>query len=504
MSPSHEREAPPAEEAGGAVRVWAVALVVAAAVLVALLRMPGLERPAHGALVVLVVAAGLWMTEAVPLAVTALLIPVLAIALRIAPAKAAFAGFGDPILFLFLGTFLLTHATFEHGLNARLARSVLHAPMIRANPSRILWAVAFLGCAISAWVNNTATTALILPLALAAEGRVPPRLLTGVLLMAAYAPSLGGLATPVGTAPNLIGLRLLEEGTGEHVSFAKWCLVFAPLAIVATALTAGALRFFGRGGNAGAGAVAGAPSTAAGAAHDAGHAERAHADVAAPRRWSPAERRIVPVLLAVVLLWIVPGILLATPFRTEPWLVGWSAAIPETSAPLLGAMALFLLPSGKPGRRILDARAFRAIDWSTLLLFGGGLSLGGLLFETGLARAIGDWIFAAMPVRGEFGLLLAAATMGVLVSETTSNTASASLVVPVVLALAQAAGVDPMKPVLAATAGCSFGFMLPVSTPPNALVFATGRVRILEMVRYGVLLDVAGVFLVAGWISLVL
>jgi sodium-dependent dicarboxylate transporter 2/3/5 len=210
------------------------------------------------------------------------------------------------------------------------------------------------------------------------------------------------------------------------------------------------------------------------------------------------------VLLAVVFLWIVPGILLATSLRKEAWLVGWSAAIPETSAPLLGAMALFLLPSGTPGRRILDARAFRAIDWSTLLLFGGGLSLGGLLFETGLARAIGDWIFRAMPLHGEFGLLLAAATMAILVSETTSNTASASLVVPVVLALSQAAGVDPMKPVLAATAGCSFGFMLPVSTPPNALVFATGRVRILEMVRYGVLLDVAGAFLVAGWIWLVL
>ena len=501
MSPSPGREAPPAEEAGGAVRLWAVALVVAAAVLVALLPLPGLERPAHGALVVLVVAAGLWMTEAVPLAVTALLIPVLAVALRIAPAKAAFSGFGDPILFLFLGTFLLTHATFEHGLNARLARSVLHAPMIRAKPSRLLWAVALLGCAISAWVNNTATTALILPLALAAEGRVSPRLLTGVLLMAAYAPSLGGLATPVGTAPNLIGLRLLEEGTGRHVSFAQWCLVFAPLAIVATALTAVALQFFGGAGRLSPAAPATATASAASAAD---RADRAPMEGAGPRPWSPAERRIVPVLLAVVFLWIVPGILLATSLRTEAWLVGWSAAIPETSAPLLGAMALFLLPSGKPGRRILDARAFRAIDWSTLLLFGGGLSLGALLFETGLARAIGEWIFQAMPIRGEFGLLLAAATMAVLVSETTSNTASASLVVPVVLALAQAAGVDPLKPVLAATAGCSFGFMLPVSTPPNALVFATGRVRVLEMVRYGVLLDVAGVFLVAGWISLVL
>jgi sodium-dependent dicarboxylate transporter 2/3/5 len=122
------------------------------------------------------------------------------------------------------------------------------------------------------------------------------------------------------------------------------------------------------------------------------------------------------------------------------------------------------------------------------------------MFQTGLARAIGEWIFAVVPIRGEYGIILAATLMAVLVSETTSNTASASLVVPVVLALAQTAGVDPMKPALAATVGCSFGFMLPVSTPPNALVFATGRVRIIEMVRYGVLLDLAGILLVSLWV----
>jgi len=128
------------------------------------------------------------------------------------------------------------------------------------------------------------------------------------------------------------------------------------------------------------------------------------------------------------------------------------------------------------------------------------LSLGGLMFETGLARALGETIFAHMPLHGMAGIVLASTLLSVLVSEVTSNTASASLVVPVVLALAQAAGVDPVPPVLAATVGCSFGFMLPVSTPPNALVFATGRVRIAEMIRYGVWLDLVGIALVAIWV----
>jgi sodium-dependent dicarboxylate transporter 2/3/5 len=236
------------------------------------------------------------------------------------------------------------------------------------------------------------------------------------------------------------------------------------------------------------------------------------ADAPAPSRraWSLAERLLVPVYVAVVVLWILPGILQATRLREAAWLQEWSARLPETCVPLLGGLLLFLLPSGAPAPRpaarrprILDIGVLRRIDWSTLLLFGGGLSLGHLMFETGLARALGEAIFAVMPIGGTFGIVLAACLMAVLVSEITSNTASASLVVPVVLALAAAAGVEPIKPAIAATVACSFGFMLPVSTPPNALVFATGRVRIRDMVRHGVLFDVLGVVAIALWVTAV-
>lgn len=474
------------EDLGYRFRPLPIALVSLAALIVGFLPLPDLSEPAHRTLVILVAAGGLWMTESLPVAVTALLIPVLALALGVTDARSAFAGFGDPIVFLFFGTFLLTDAAAQHGLSGRLARSVLSSRWVSEKPSRMLWAVAMLGCAISAWVNNTATTALLLPLALTAERAGSRRLLVSVLLMASWAPSLGGLATPVGTAPNLIGLRLLEHATGHRPSFAQWCAVFAPLAIITTALSAWWL-----GRRAGSSPASRPPDAVL------------RAVIAPPEGWSLAERTLLPLFVIVVLLWITPGILAATPLAGQAWVTGWQARLPEPAVPLLGALALFVLPSGGPGKaRILDVHAFRRVDWSTLLLFGGGLSLGAMMFESGLARALGEAIFSLMPLKGPFGIVLAATLMAVIVSEVTSNTASAALVVPVVLALSQAAGIDPVKPALAATVGCSFGFMLPVSTPPNALVYATGRIRIGEMVAAGALLDLVGVVLVAVWVAL--
>jgi len=483
------------------VRPWVLLAVAAIAVVVGLVPIPPLEPRAHGTLVLLTVAAGLWVSEAVPIAWTSLLIPALAVLLRIADPKLAFAGFGDPILFLFFGTFLLTTAAFEQGLQARLTHSVLRHERVRREPARLLWAVAAIGCGISAWVNNTATTALILPVALTAVGRVGRRRLTGLLLMAAFAPSLGGIATPVGTAPNLIGLRLLANGAGVTVSFARWCATFAPLALVFTALAAAWFHFIGR--NEPHGASLGDDASSAGvrsiAATPAGES-------LGP--WSRAEKILLPLYGAVIVCWILPGILQATHWREATWLQEWTARLPETCVPLLGGLALFLLPARRRvpadiGRapRILGVDVLQRIDWSTLLLFGGGLSLGGLMFDTGLARALGEAIFSVMPVQGTLGIVLASALMAVAVSEVTSNTASATLVVPVVLALAQAAHMDPVKPAIAATVACSFGFMLPVSTPPNALVYATGHVRIRDMVRYGILLDLAGVLLISLWVT---
>ncbi|MGH2569614.1 MAG: SLC13 family permease, partial [bacterium] len=279
------------------------ALIVALASCALLVAPIPLEPRAHGTLAILVAAAGLWMTEALPIPVTALLIPVLGIAIGVVDAKAAFAGFGDPIVFLFFGTFLLTDAAARHGLNERLAHAVLGSRWVRGSSARMTAAVASLGCGMSAWVNNTATTALLLPLGLSAERFGSRAILSGVLLLCAYAPSLGGLATPVGTAPNLIGLRLLEEHAGGRPSFAAWCGVFAPLAIVSTALATAFLLARARWTRGGASPIP--PSETMPAAPG--------------RPWSLAERTLVPLYVVVVLLWITPGILAATPLAGAAW-----------------------------------------------------------------------------------------------------------------------------------------------------------------------------------------
>jgi sodium-dependent dicarboxylate transporter 2/3/5 len=442
----------------------------------------GLEPRAHATLVVLFAVGGLWLTEALPLGASALLVPVLGILLGAAKPAEAFSGFGDPIVFLFLGTFLLTDAASRHGLDRRLADRVIGSPWVRASPARLLFAIALLGCVVSAWVNNTATTAMLLPLAMTAQRFGSRSFLASVLLMTSYAPSLGGLATPVGTAPNLIGLAQIEKFTGSRPSFGGWTLMFAPLAVLSTLGAAAWLR--ARGGRT-------TPADCSVVTSD-------------PLPWSRAERTLCWVAAFVIVLWIAPGLLVATPLLSEPWVVLWKDRFPEACVPLAGGLALMLLPSGAAdGSRISDVRTFRSLDWSTLLLFGGGISLGGMMQASGLAEALGHAIFGVVPIQGTFGICLASALMAVIVSEFTSNTASAALVVPVVLALAKAADVDPVPPALAATVGCSFGFMLPVSTPPNALVYGTGKLTIAEMVRCGLLLDVAGALFVAAWVTLV-
>lgn len=467
------------EEAGYRFRAVPFTVVAVLAAIVAFAPLP-LSPAAHRTLVVLVSAAGLWITEALPVAAVALIVPLLGMVLGVTDPRHAFSGFGDPIVFLFFGTFLLNEAAARHGLHERLARSVVGSRGVRTRPSRLLWAVALLGCGTSAFMNNTATAAMLIPLALAAEQFASRRFLSSTLLMAAWAPTLGGIATPIGSAPNLIGLRLLEEATGHRPSFAGWCASFAPLALGFTLLATLWLRWRSR------------------ASRDLPPLSE---DVMRPvrRPWSLAERTLLPMVVVVLVLWIGPGLLASTPLGGAPWLKMLQARLPESAVPLLGALVLFVLPSGTRDERILDAGVFRRIDWSTILLFGGGLSLGAMMFESGLARALGEALFHTLPVPGTFGVVLASTAMAVLVSELTSNTASAALVVPVVIALAQAAGVDPVKPALAATVGCSFGLMLPISTPPNALVYATGRVTIGQMVRNGVLLDLAGVIVVSLW-----
>jgi solute carrier family 13 (sodium-dependent dicarboxylate transporter), member 2/3/5 len=448
---------------------------------------PGLSPEAHRLAAVMAAVVVLWVTEALPLPVTALLGASACVVLGVAPAREVFAPFADPLMFLFIGAFILARGIFLHGLDRRVAYAVLSVPWVGARPGRILVAFGAATALLSAWISNTATTAMMFGIGLsilaalrthAAGIAIDPRYATALMLMTAFAASIGGLATPVGTPPNLIGIGFIRSQLGVEVTFFQWMLIGVPVVVVLFAFLAVYLRAVG---------PAGVQELAAGA--DIIRRERAELGP-----WTPGQRSVAVAFCLTVALWVLPGVAALVWGEDSPLYLGLSRRLPEGVAALVGAALLFVLPgSGGPA---MTWREATEIDWGVVLLYGGGFALGVLSFQTGLAEALGRGLTGLLPIRGAFGLLVASVVLATILSETTSNTASANMVVPVVIAIARAAGMDPLEPALGATFGASLGFMLPVSTPCNAIVYGSGCVPLGRMIRWGLALDVAGVVVI--------
>jgi sodium-dependent dicarboxylate transporter 2/3/5 len=457
--------------------------------------MPALTPEAHRLAAIVLLVVVWWISEAIPLAITAVLGPALAVLTGVATAQQAFAPFASPTVFLFIGTFMLGAAVTHHGLDRRIAQGLLRAPAIGRSPSRVRLGVGALTLAISGWMSNTATTAMMLPVALglvrhapgsgavaAAGGDAKPgaarEFRIGLLLSIAYAASIGGLLTPVGSPPNLITIGLLETATGERIDFLRWMLFAAPLTVLAGIAMFALIqvRF---------------PSPA-------GSTVATRATVAALEPWSQGQRNCALAFGLAAVLWLVPGVV-ALVAPDSPLRKLLASRLDEAVVAVLAATLLFVLPTDWKTRTFtLEWREASRIDWGTLLLFGGGLSLGGLMFETGLAKVIGTGLADALGAESRIAVMALAAVLGLLISELTSNTAATNMVVPVIISLAQARALDPTLPALAACFGASLGFMLPISTPPNAIVYGTGMIPIGRMFATGVLLDLIGLMVVIG------
>jgi solute carrier family 13 (sodium-dependent dicarboxylate transporter), member 2/3/5 len=454
--------------------------------------MEGLRPEAHRLAAVLAAVVALWVTEALPLPVTALLGASTCVVLRVAPAKEVFAPFADPLMFLFIGAFILARAIFLHGLDRRVAYAVLSLPWVGARPSRILFAFGAVTASISAWISNTATTAMMFGIALSilAALRVPgaatidPRYATGLMLMTSFAASVGGLATPVGTPPNVIGLGFIRSQLGVEIAFFDWMLIGVPVVLVLYALLYAYMN-----------AVSPARVRELPAGADLIRRERERLGP-----WSRAQRSVAIACGVTVALWLIPGIVALALGEQSVAYQALIRILPEGVAALLGALLLFILP-GREGPAITWTEAVQ-IDWGVVLLYGGGFALGVLSFQTGLAEAMGRGLTGLLPIEGSFGMLVAAVLVAVVLSETTSNTAAANMVVPVVISVAHAAGVDPLEPALGATMAASLGFMLPVSTPCNAIVYGSGLIPLAKMIRYGLALDLAGIVVIVALVRL--
>jgi sodium-dependent dicarboxylate transporter 2/3/5 len=431
-----------------------------------------------------VFAAVLWVSEAISAAATALLVIAAAPLVGACSTKEAFAALGNPVLFLFVGSFMIAEAMRLHGLGERLAGALARKASGRLSALAATSSAAFL---ISMWISNAASTAVVLPiaLALAADDR---RFRAAQVLGVAWGASMGGLCTPVGTPPNLIGLRALDALDAD-VTFAGWMAIGTPIGLVMLALMGAVLALR-------CGLRPGQPLPASSSVMTS--------TTTTTKAWTRGEVAAASAFGLAIVLWIVPGLL---ELLDVDGIKALKSHLSEEVVAVVAAGVLFLWPiqgPGEPPRRALSWREAARIDWGTVVLFGGGILLGGLANKSGLARVWGEALLDASGAHSAWAVTALAAAVALLLSELASNTASATLVVPLAVGLAQAAQVSPTLAIFGATLGASFGFMMPISTAPNAMAYATGAVSVRQMAGAGVIFDVIGyVIVVAGVLLLV-
>jgi sodium-dependent dicarboxylate transporter 2/3/5 len=463
--------------------------------LIALIAAPlPIPLTAHRLSGVLAMMVVFWVTEALPLAVTAMLGPVLAVILQIAPVRAAFSSFSDPVIFVFIGGFILAEAMFVHEVDQRIAYTALTQRFVGTSATRILLVFGGITMLLSMWMSNTATTAMMYPIGLsmcahlAKGGKLGARQFAlVVMLITSFGASIGGMGTPVGTPPNLIGIGMLERLTGTHVTFFHWMALGVPVMLLMFAFLAVQFYF-------------------AGTRHmviDAESTSLVREQLAKLGPMTPGQRNVMIAFAITVVLWVTPGLFALLGLDDSPLSKAYTRAMPESVAAMVGASLLFLLPTDWKTRKFtLTWDEALKIDWGIVFLYGGGLAMGELAFQSGLAEAIGRGITSWLPSHSTTSLTMLFTGTAIVLSEATSNTAAANMIVPIAIAVSQAAGVAPLEPALGATLGASMGFMMPVSTPPNAIVYSSGFVPITKMMKYGVLLDIVGFFVIVAMVLL--
>lgn len=458
--------------------LWHAVAVAAAVLAWWLLRNHEPAQRAVGA--VFPFAVVLYVSEALPLAVTALLSVVLLVLLGGATPDSAFAAFGDKVILLFIGSFILAKGMERTGLDIRLSYLILRAPAFSRTAGRLLLTLGSLACAFSFFVSNTAVAAMMMPIAVSLIHRFHLKrgdaFATALPLMLAWGAS-ASVGVMIATPPNLIAVSLIRERLNTDISFVQWSLFAMPISVLMILATWIVIQLL----------FGGRPP------HTQEAVTLAQKELRALGPLSQGERNVLIAFLLTLLLWIAPDVASAL-LGSEHVLAAWLKERMHASvAALIGACALFVLPChNSEGSRALTWRDAAGIDWGTILLFGGGIALGKAMFDSGFAQLMGGRIVDTVGVSTLWGAVALCAALAALLSELSSNTASATTMVPLAIGIAESLGVNPVPPALAAALGSSLGFMLPISTPPNAIAYGTGMVRVKDMAKAGVLLDIAG------------
>ncbi len=447
---------------------------------------PSLGLEAHRLAAVLVWIITYWIGEPIPIPATSLLAPVLCVLLGISTPAEVFAPFANPIIFLFIGSFILARAMTTHSLDRRIALSILSLKWVGNSSLRLYLAVGVIPLGFSMWISDSATTAMIYPITLGiitslrdlttqkGSMRAGQRFEVGLLLTISYAALIGGIGTPVGTPPNLIAMGMIQNLENFKISFFSWMLLAAP--IMLSMLLFMFIYMF----------LIHQPQ----ARQFSGIASFLREKKKDLGPWSLGQKYSLAAFFLAVALWILPGLTSAILGPHSPTALFLNAHLPEGVASLIAALSLFFLPVDWKKREFaLTWKTASHIDWGTILLFGAGLSLGGLMFSTGLAEVLGKTLIRITGVHSLWGITALSIILAIIITETTSNTATANMVIPMMIAIAHGAGVSGVPPALGACFGASMAFMLPVSTPSNAIVYGSGQVPITSMIRAGIILD---------------
>lgn len=453
-----------------------------------------------------------WLTEPIPLPVTGLLPMVILPLLHLTgishgPFPFTLANvapnYANPVIYLFLGGFLLAGGLQKWGIDRRLTLWLLTRGKVASGAPSILLAVMSVTALISMWVSNTATAAMMLPLGLGILSTLgcPPaasRFGSALMLGIAWSASIGGIGTLIGTPPNGIAVGILKAASAEDpacraISFVQWAsigtpfvLLFLPLAWLAL------LKVF-------------PPEVSIG--HDLKQKLLQEYRTLGPLE--PGQRRVVYVFLLAAALWIF------IPFRglfLPPGAAKSLEWLDEYAIGILAGTLLFFIPSGKSATQpagkggrccLMTWEDAHYVEWGTLLLFGGGIALSDAMFKTGLAACLSESLVAVFGSSSALVLLFGIVVVCAFLTEFASNTAVATMMAPIAISVAGASGNDPVLLVLGVAMASSLAFMLPVSTPPNALVYGSGYVRIGDMVKGGLVLDIAGAIVVVVVLALI-
>lgn len=467
------------------------------ALLIWMMPIEGISESAHHMLAIMSLVAIWWITEPVPIPVTSLLGPTLCVVLDIAPMKDAFGNFANPMIFLFMGGFLLAKGMMVNGLDKRMAYGIMSMKWVGDSPRKIFLAIGLACMLCSGWISNTATAAMMFPIALglleairemmAANGKTIDlanyKYATGLMLMTAYACSIGGVMTPIGTPPNIIMIGFLDQLAPQapSISFFQW-MIWGIVAMVLYFLIAYVVlwRMF-----------------PADVKHIEGAREFIRENVNSLGKWTTAQKSTIIAFSVVVVLWVAPSVLSIVYGAKSDVMTFYDNHFPESIAAMVGGLLLFFLP-GKKGETALSWKdGVEGIEWGTLLLFGGGLAMGAMMYTTGLSAWIGNGIKEVLgddPSEWAFVGVFCVTTL--IMSELTSHTASTNLIAPIAIGAALSLDMSPIPVAIGIALSSSLGFMMPVSTPPNAIVYASGYVPITKMIKTGFIIDLIGITVV--------